>query len=484
MLNAPTYSYINNLKLMKHKDSTFSGYKKTHVLQELKKNILKGNTDKACFWACELDVSGFTEEVWNKMLIFACKEINSANPNLPNYLYERYLEFSTLQNTWSNIEIRNSQESRNRLCELICVLSLSPKNKMPNYTKIKESDFQIYNMKRRMIAPNQDFIQDIVHSNNTIEIKIALNEFANYLLLNNRGSDIIHNTFFWLDWITYYNKLYKSLYGKELECIELYSHTDIDPKYKANFIWYVWDIIFAVLHEKKYTRHKHYNTLKTCTENLYNLYTLKLSKGNMNSRSIYVKYAILLLLDTHSTIRYDKDIFNKIDIQTLACANINNLYKQIKDNQKGYEYKIKEHCLKHKIKNINSKEELFDIEEKNIHTMEVDKLIGKYMQNLKFGKDKFRDELIRKQEYEKYYQQLQKQEQNRHFSNNFVQKGGKQTEQEIRQQIENRRNLQKKQEHIQRLNYLKHRNKLKYRQNKQTTQNRRFIIQKLLNKNK
>ena len=55
---------------------TFSGYKKTQVFQQLKKSILKGEVDKACFWAAELDASSYTEEMWNKIMLFACKEIN------------------------------------------------------------------------------------------------------------------------------------------------------------------------------------------------------------------------------------------------------------------------------------------------------------------------------------------------------------------------------------------------------------------------
>ena len=35
--------------------------------------------------------------------------------------------------------------------------------------------------------------------------------------------------------------------GKELKCIQMYQNIDIDPKYKANYVWYVWDIIKSVL---------------------------------------------------------------------------------------------------------------------------------------------------------------------------------------------------------------------------------------------
>ena len=41
---------------------------------------------------------------------------------------------------------------------------------------------EIQNMKKRMIATDTQFIQGIVNQNNTVEIRIALNEFATALL--------------------------------------------------------------------------------------------------------------------------------------------------------------------------------------------------------------------------------------------------------------------------------------------------------------
>ena len=58
---------------------------------------------------------------------------------------------------------------------------MSLKKKFPDYPRIKDADFKIKNMKMRMIARDTQLIQGIVNQNNTVEIKIALNEFANHL---------------------------------------------------------------------------------------------------------------------------------------------------------------------------------------------------------------------------------------------------------------------------------------------------------------
>ena len=138
MLKAPINSCITGDLDIQYKDQTYSGYKKTQVFQELKKSILKGEIDKACFWASELDTSCFTLDIWNKLLLFAAKEINYANPALPPYLYKRYTEILNEAPKWSKYEMRNSQELRNRLCEMICILCLSPKKSFLTILKSKK----------------------------------------------------------------------------------------------------------------------------------------------------------------------------------------------------------------------------------------------------------------------------------------------------------------------------------------------------------
>jgi hypothetical protein len=383
-----------------NKNMTFSGYKKTQVFQQLKKSILKGEVDKACFWAAELDASSYTEEMWNKIMLFACKEINYANPNLPTYLYKSYRDFRRISYNWSKKEMCDSQELRNRLCEFICILSMSLKKKFPDYPRIKDADFKIKNMKKRMIATDTQFIQGLVNQNNTVEIRIALNEFANHLVSESGSTDSIKYCLFWLDWIAYYNKIYKKQMGKELKCIQMYKHSDVDPKYKANFVWYVWDIITSVLNilETRMTRVK-FQFLKKNVENLGNLYKYEITKGNMNRRLIYVKYAILLMKKDISVETYEKTPCFTNSICIKACANVNDLYRYLLKNKKTYEYTRKEEELVEKIKELPSgvmtDEELTERIHRNNQNQQKEKEIANYFKNKKYGKEKLEEEMNR-----------------------------------------------------------------------------------------
>ena len=401
MLKSPLNSCIyRNREYIYDKNMTYSGYKKTQVFQQLKKSILKGEVDKACFWAAELDASCYTEELWTKIILFACKEINYANPNLPTYLYKSYRDFKRIAYGWPKKEMCDSQELRNRLCELICMLSISLKKKFPDYPRIKEDDFKIRKMRQKMIAKDTYLINGIVNKNNTVEIRIALNEFANHLASESGSTDSIKNCLFWLDWISYYNKIYKKNIGKELKCVQMYKNEEIDPKYKDNYIWYVWEIIFTVLNILESRIHSEkFRFLKKNIDNLNALYKYEITKGNMNSRLIYVKYAILLMKKDIPLEKYENTPCFTSSICVKACANVNDLYRYLLKNKETYDYNCKEKELLTQIKEIPkgfmTSQELADRIRRNRENEKKEKEIANYFKNIKYGREKIEYEIQR-----------------------------------------------------------------------------------------
>ena len=110
----------------------------------------------------------------------------------------------------------------------------------------------------------------------------------------------------------------------------MYKKSDIDPKYKDNFIWYVWDIIVSVLNilETRMSNRK-FQFLKKNVDNLSNLYKYEITKGNMNRRLIYVKYAVLLMKKDISVEKYENTPCFTNNICVKACANVNDLYRNL-----------------------------------------------------------------------------------------------------------------------------------------------------------
>ena len=126
----------------------------------------------------------------------------------------------------------------------------------------------------------------------------------------------------------------------------MYKNEDIDPKYKANYIWYVWDIIFSVLNILE-TRipDENFRFLKKNVDNLSALYKYEITKGNMNTRLIYVKYAILLMKKDIPLEIYENTPCFTSSICVKACANVNDLYRYLLKNKETYDYNKKEQEL-------------------------------------------------------------------------------------------------------------------------------------------
>ena len=120
----------------KDRQMTYNGYKKSQILTMLHKELMKGNINKSCSLAAELHISGFIIPLLNKLILFASKEINCANPRIGEYIWYRYRNFNIDKK--NPIMSCNNQIHRNYLIEMVSVLALSNKKNCPKITKIKK----------------------------------------------------------------------------------------------------------------------------------------------------------------------------------------------------------------------------------------------------------------------------------------------------------------------------------------------------------
>ena len=180
----------------------------------------------------------------------------------------------------------------------------------------------------------------------------------------------------------------------------MYKNADIDPKYKANFVWYVWDIITSVLNimETRISNVK-FQFLKKNVENLSHLYKYEITKGNMNRRLIYVKYAILLIKKDISVEKYENTPCFTNNICIKACANVNDLYRYLLNNKHTYEYTKKEEEIVEQIKELPkgfmTEEELAERIRRNNEYQQKEKEIANYFKNKKYGREKLEEEMNR-----------------------------------------------------------------------------------------
>jgi hypothetical protein len=101
----------------------------------------------------------------------------------------------------------------------------------------------------------------------------------------------------------------------------------VDAKNQLDVIWIIWD---ALLKESE-KKHKLVHKVMT---SLLNLFTLKYSNGCSRKRRYLLYYAVVLLTEP---INLEEELINSKDKEKIAVVtnNINNIYKQIKQNEKS-----------------------------------------------------------------------------------------------------------------------------------------------------
>ena len=98
--------YIKDLK-----DKTFSGYKKSQVFQIFEKSLLNNKLEDSFNWSIEIILSGYIEELWEKILLFICKNINIGNIEVITYFKKRYeIYINIIQYMKNYLELRNNQQ--------------------------------------------------------------------------------------------------------------------------------------------------------------------------------------------------------------------------------------------------------------------------------------------------------------------------------------------------------------------------------------
>ena len=178
--------------------------------------------------------------IMEDLIIYALTEINIINPRLPLYLLKKFQEFLRIYKNFKDfsIHIRNNQESRNKLCDLIVTIVLSPKKKFPKYSKITIEDLTNDSMRRKMIANHLQLVDQFVSVHDPL-VRIAVNEIIAYLKLSHKGTSVVENCFYWIDFIQFYEK---TLSKQKLLCRKR-NHIKETHKFDNDYVWLLWEVI-------------------------------------------------------------------------------------------------------------------------------------------------------------------------------------------------------------------------------------------------
>ena len=304
-------------KNTKYDKKTFSGYKKTSIFTELNNCILDSRIENACYWAAEIHCSGYIESLWEKIILFSSKYVNINNPLLPKYIYKHYEEYKKLKSkcqTKNFIELRNSENSRKQLCEIMIILCTSKKINIPKIPKIYETDFDIFTIQNKLQAKNTHSIDQILKKNDPLELRIPVNE----LIFNIKNKNLNYSIY-WLTWIIEYDKRI-SKKEKSLICHSR-NIENIENKYQNDVSWLIWNAIFYCCQNLEYIEQIKY---------LYQTYKINFTKSKKKSRiSIFINSILFIVEKVDNTI----PLKSREDIIITATNNINMIYQKIQNSK-------------------------------------------------------------------------------------------------------------------------------------------------------
>jgi len=286
---------ITDSRILKDfKTQTFGGYSILKASAALDKAIMEEKIEPALHWALQLFLSGIINPLWSKLLTISSKNINIYNPKLPEFIYNKNLQWQHIVDnpkfSKDNILLlRNHPTIRLLLAEIITVLVLSKKRKLNTLPKINKTDFIIDNFKSKLEAKDNNLINNIVIDGDPSELSIAINEFAFHIYNKN-----INKALYWLNWILDWEKINSKKYGK-YECASRATE-GIDSKYFKDVVWLIWAVIHKIAKLRNTIGMTH--EWNTQIQSLWKLYTNKFTPSTRAKKQNYILWSILYLTET------------------------------------------------------------------------------------------------------------------------------------------------------------------------------------------
>ena len=325
-MDVPSNFLINDIrKPEEFRKKTFSGYSKKDVFDIFFKSLDENKLEESCQWCIELVLSGYFEELWERIINYISKYIGIHNPLLPYVLFLRIVKFLKLKKIdvfeKNYLELRNSQEVRNLFGELVCIIIMSTKTRKPkNIIRITSYQFSTDIFQKRLIAKSLNGTEKFIVSGDPKELSIIINEFS-YNIEEVRFN--LNNLIYWVSWVLEWEKTLQKK-NKELIC-SIRNINGVDKKYFRDFIWIFWEVI---LYE---TNNKNNEILTKQIRSLYEFFKMKYTSGKKRKRiNLIITSLELLSLNINADFIDKHPIVDRYHLLVQACGNINLLYKEKK----------------------------------------------------------------------------------------------------------------------------------------------------------
>ena len=328
-MDVPSPYLINDTRKPElFKKTTFSNYLKKEVFQTIFKKIDSGHASEVCLWSAECVISGYLDELWDKCLEYYTKYININSPFLPYHFYQKLVLFVKLKKNphfqKNPLDLRNSQEVRNHIAELMCILTHATKSrKSISIPKISQKDFENSFFMENLVEENNSMVNNIITPKDPKEMKSICQTFTYYLQEKKYN---LHKAIYWLFWIIEWEKLMILKYG-HYTCSPRHQLLNVEPKHGGDMIWIFWCLILKI------TERRYNDKLSQQVKSLLEFYKFKYTPSKKKKRIYFMITCIQLLDPTLDLNSSQYPILENYPVTLQACANINIVYEHYKQEE-------------------------------------------------------------------------------------------------------------------------------------------------------
>lgn len=307
---------------------SYTGYTKSAVLSQWHKCLQKQQYEEACHWTAELDASGWQADVWQKLILYASKNVHVHCPKLPlimarNYAYyQLYLTKHTKLIDKPKYQLRNHHQLQQNLCQLIGIVTLSSKG--PVYT-LPQIDVSKVNDADLVVGTHAWLMPHKSDADNKNVLRMLSTMLCH---VENRCT---HKMVYWLSVLVEYDKHQKknktpiTMAGRKplLPDDSSYRHVYLEGANATDWVWLLWRALAqcAIAFNKP---RECANTLKA----LCYLFALDYTTSKRNTRMPLLLHALQLV---GAEVDWTASVYTSVreDLIAKACTNVHLLYADI-----------------------------------------------------------------------------------------------------------------------------------------------------------
>jgi len=319
-------SEINDIRVASEfKTYSFSNFKKTIVCHQLIDNIHKQKIEPACYWAAELICAGHYNDLWEIIIQYVCQHIHLGNPKIVKYVEMRYQIFQNIVQQGhytSELNLRNNIVVRKLFAEMIVVLSHS--NRKHSFVPIqmdREEEFNVDKLMEKTSAPSTEYVDSIFRKEDSSELYIPMNELIHNIT---PGTQNMRQACYWIEWTMDYDALCRKR-KKPLTCEKRKESMYVEFKLQNDMVWMIWEAFM----QQSQLRGTYIESLMA---SLLKLFSIRYTSACSKKRRFLFYFAISLLTDPVPT---HIEITTKRDIIEIVINGIDEIYRQIKQNEKS-----------------------------------------------------------------------------------------------------------------------------------------------------